>query len=180
MRRRDFLTLTLGTASALALPPAAAANDVPIREFHTVTNAFWDLRPLALSPDSWRDHVSDDAWKILFREGTERRYSSPLNDLYDDGTYVCAACHLPLFSSDTKYDSRTGWPSFYAPFRAHMVTRRDLRLFSERTEYHCIRCAGHQGHVFEDGPEPTGERWCNNGLALRFVPADEPLPRLRG
>lgn len=180
MLRRDFLFLTLGAGASLMLPAVTVMGNTRVRDFHSVTDRSWNLGSLTQDPAYWRDHVSDAAWDILFREGTERSFSSPLDALYEDGTYVCAACHLPLFSSDTKYDSRTGWPSFYQPFEGHMGTKPDRKLWVLRTEYHCIRCGGHQGHVFDDGPQPTGERWCNNGLALRFVPADESLPQLRG
>ncbi|MDX1589009.1 MAG: peptide-methionine (R)-S-oxide reductase MsrB [Oleiphilaceae bacterium] len=132
------------------------------------------------SPEQWRELLDEEAWQVLFREKTERPFSSPLDKQTADGTYVCAACHLPLFSSEAKYDSGTGWPSFYQPFEGHMDTKVDRKLIWPRTEYHCVRCGGHQGHVFDDGPPPTGQRWCNNGLALTFVPADEALPSLRG
>jgi len=180
MQRRDFLTLTVGAGSLLLLPFGAVAGDVDFSDFHGVSERVWDTGRLSRQASYWRNHVGDDAWRILFRDGTEPRYSSSLNEIYDDGTYICAACHLPLFSSATKYDSQTGLPSFFAPYRAHIATRADRTLLVERTEYHCIRCGGHQGHVFEDGPKPTGERWCNNGLALRFVARDEALPPLRG
>lgn len=180
MERRDFLLLTLGAGASLMLPAGTAMGNVVVREFHPVSDRSWNLEPLAHAPAFWRNHVSAAAWDILFRDGTERPYTSPLDKHYDDGTYVCAACHLPLFSSATKYDSRTGWPSFYQPFEGHLGTKADRKLWMVRTEYHCIRCGGHQGHVFDDGPRPTGKRWCNNGLALRFVPADEPLPQPRG
>ena len=116
---------------------------------------------------------------MLFEEDTERPWSSVLN--YEDrvGTFICAACYLPLFESVYKYESSTGWPSFTQPIAGHMGTRRDFKMILPRTEYHCVRCGGHQGHVFSDGPPPRGERWCNNGLALRFVPQDEQLPALR-
>lgn len=127
----------------------------------------------------WKELLSEDRYRVLFAEATEPAGSSPLNAEKRDGTYICAACFLPLFSSEAKYDSGTGWPSFYRPMPGRLGTKRDFKLVWPRTEYHCIRCGGHQGHVFNDGPPPTGKRYCNNGLGLRFVPEDEPLPELR-
>ena len=127
----------------------------------------------------WKEILDPERFRILFREATERAGSSPLNEESRDGTYICAACFLPLFDSEHKYDSGTGWPSFTQSIEGHIDTKRDFKLLIPRTEYHCARCGGHQGHVFDDGPPPRGERWCNNGLALRFVPADESLPELR-
>jgi len=118
----------------------------------------------------WRRILTPEQFHVLREEGTEPPFSSPLNKEKRQGVYVCAGCGLELFSSDTKFDSGTGWPSFYAPMEGHVGTRRDFRLIIPRTEYHCARCGGHQGHVFDDGPPPTGQRWCNNGVALRFVP----------
>ena len=131
------------------------------------------------SAEEWRELVGDDAYHILFEEGTEPRYSSPLLDEKRRGTFICAACYLPLFPSTTMYDSRTGWPSYWAPLDGRLGTKRDTSAGMVRTEYHCARCGGHQGHVFEDGPDPTGLRYCNNGLALAFIPEDEALPDLR-
>ena len=126
----------------------------------------------------WREVLPQDRYAVLFEEATEPSRSSPLNAEKREGTYVCAACHNPLFRSDDKFESGTGWPSFVRPIDGHIDTKRDFKLIWPRTEYHCARCGGHQGHVFDDGPQPTGQRWCNNGLALIFVPDGEPLPEL--
>jgi len=136
--------------------------------------------PLRKSREEWKRILEPDAYAVLFEAYTERPFSSPLDHETRAGTYVCAACFLPLFSSDTKYDSGTGWPSFWRPLdERHLATKPDYQLVVPRTEYHCVRCGGHQGHVFDDGPPPTGLRYCNNGLALRFVPKGEDLPALR-
>jgi len=186
MKRRDMMLVTAGAGLALAggsvvlWPRRHAVAAADFAEHHPVTERTWDLTTPDRPAEYWREFISDDAWDILFREGTEPRWSSKLNSVDGDGTFVCAACHLPLFSAATKFDSGTGWPSFWTPYADHIETKQDLKLGVPRTEYHCIRCKGHQGHVFDDGPEPTGERWCNNGLALAFVPADESLPSLRG
>lgn len=127
----------------------------------------------------WRQHLSEAAYAVLFDEETERPHSSPLNSEKRDGTFVCAACLQPLFSAKAKYDSGTGWPSFWKPLDGGVATKRDFKLIIPRTEYHCVRCGGHQGHVFDDGPQPTGLRYCNNGVALQFVPSGQPLPALR-
>ena len=128
----------------------------------------------------WRELVSPQAYRVLFEEQTEEVGSSELNYEHREGIYICAACHLPLFESQHKYESGTGWPSFTQPIAGHIGTKRDFKLIVLRTEYHCARCGGHQGHVFNDGPLPRKERWCNNGLALQFIPAPEQLPPLRG
>ena len=138
-----------------------------------------DWRPLSLPRDEWKKILPSPAFRVLFEDGTERAYSSPLNEEKKPGTYVCAACFLPLFSSETKYDSGTGWPSFWAAIEGRVGTKRDFKLILPRTEYHCSRCGGHQGHVFSDGPKPTGLRYCNNGVALKFIPEGENLPPLR-
>lgn len=122
------------------------------------------------SNSQWKALLTPAQYEVLREEGTERPHSSPLNQEKRKGTFVCAGCGQPLFKSDTKYDSRTGWPSFYASIPGAVETKVDRKLLMARTEYHCARCGGHQGHVFADGPAPTGQRFCNNGLALRFEP----------
>ncbi len=126
----------------------------------------------------WAQQLAPARFDVLFEEATERPFTSPLNDEKRAGTFVCAACNLPLFSSAAKFDSGTGWPSFTASIKGHVDTKRDYKLLFLRTEYHCARCGGHQGHLFNDGPRPTGQRWCNNGLALQFILDGEALPAL--
>ena len=126
--------------------------------------------PLDVADEEWRERLDEDAFRVLFRDATEPPGSSPLDREKREGLFVCAACELPLFTSAMKYDSGTGWPSFFTTIPGHLGTSRDFKLIVPRTEYHCVRCGGHQGHVFDDGPAPTNERWCNNGVALAFLP----------
>jgi peptide-methionine (R)-S-oxide reductase len=120
--------------------------------------------------EEWRQLLTPEQYKVLRKEGTERAGTSPLNQEKRKGRYVCAGCGAPLFSSDMKFESGTGWPSFYRALPGALETKPDNSLFMVRTEYHCAQCGGHQGHVFDDGPQPTGQRFCNNGVALRFEP----------
>ena len=138
-----------------------------------------DIKPLRKSKKEWRKLLKREQYQVLFEEDTEYPGTSPLNKEKRKGTFICAACFLPLFDSSKKYDSGTGWPSFWDVIPGRVGTKKDFKLVYPRTEYHCIRCGGHQGHIFEDGPRPTGLRYCNNGVALEFVPDGTKLPDLR-
>lgn len=126
---------------------------------------------VTLSEAEWRQRLTSEQFNVLRREATESPYSSPLNDEHRAGIFRCAGCDLELFASATKFDSNTGWPSFWEPLPDAVGTRTDNSLGMRRTEVHCRQCGGHLGHIFDDGPPPTGERWCINGLSLRFEPA---------
>ncbi len=127
--------------------------------------------PIQKTEAEWKQILANEQFFVLRKEATERPFTSPLNAEKRAGVFVCAGCTLPLFSSQMKFESGTGWPSFFTSIPGHLATKQDLQMIVPRTEYHCVRCGGHQGHVFDDGPQPTGQRWCNNGVALKFIPA---------
>ena len=164
MNRRRFLFQSLAGAAGVATlrhGTLAGAQGPKIDK----------IDKIAKTEGEWRKLLTPAQFSVLREEGTERPFSSPLNNEKRKGTFVCAGCDLVLFESKTKYDSGTGWPSFYAAIPGRVESRVDHKMMMPRDEYHCVRCGGHQGHVFDDGPKPTGLRYCNNGVALKFIPA---------
>ena len=160
MDRRSFIKLAAGGAGMLALARFPLSAEAAVER----------IEKLVRSDAEWRKLLTSEQYDVLRQEGTEPPFSSPLDHETRSGLYVCVACALPLFPSTFKFDSGTGWPSFYDVLPGHVETKTDFKLIAPRTEYHCARCGGHHGHVFDDGPKPTGLRYCNNGVALRFLP----------
>jgi len=161
--RRKFLAGLVATASIGTLAIAMRKNNVAMAEEFEITK----------TKEEWLKQLGPERYAVLRDEDTERPFTSPLNDEHRKGTFNCAGCDLPLYSSEAKFDSGTGWPSFYEPLENAVETSTDFKLIYPRTEVHCRRCGGHLGHVFDDGPKPTGLRYCMNGLAMTFEPAEQ-------
>ncbi len=145
---------------------------ITIEELNALERHPEKITPIEMKKSDWSEVLNPNQYAVLREEATERPGSSPLDNEKREGQFICAGCGLALFDSKTKFDSGTGWPSFFNFIDGHIATKTDWKIGYPRTEYHCARCGGHQGHVFKDGPKPTGLRYCNNGLAIKFIPKD--------
>jgi peptide-methionine (R)-S-oxide reductase len=177
----DRRTLLKAAAVWLAAKPALAAPPADMKGIEELQNNWKSFvpagtvvpaagEPLKLSKDEWRKRLPPESYKVLREESTERAGTSPLDREKRAGIFVCAGCGLPVFTSEMKFDSGTGWPSFFTSIPGAFEMKKDFYLIYPRTEYHCARCGGHHGHLFDDGPAPTNQRWCNNGVSLKFIP----------
>lgn len=164
MNKRYFLQASLVIVGTTLLPRHFTQRT----DIMATSNTNFEITK---SEAEWQTILTPEQFRVLRKHGTERAFTSPLDKQYDQGTYVCAGCELPLFTADTKFNSGTGWPSFFDPIAGAIGTTTDRSFFMTRTEVHCSRCGGHLGHVFDDGPAPTRKRYCMNGVALKFIPA---------
>ena len=171
MKSKALLTLLLLAGSLACDSAVPASAEGPAAEKGKTVQAANGIEKVVKTEEEWKKVLTPEQFHVLRKQGTERAFTGEYHDHKGKGTYVCAACGLPLFSSATKYDSGTGWPSFWQPIDPKAVgTEEDRSFFSVRTEVHCARCGGHLGHVFTDGPRPTGLRYCMNSVSLKFVP----------
>ena len=178
MKRRDWLKFL--AAAPIATRTAHAAGPAKMKTVEELQKNWKTFladgakvpspaEPLKLSDDEWRKKLPGESYKVLRKESTERAGTSPLNNEKRAGVFVCMGCDLPVFTSEMKFESGTGWPSFFTTIPGAFEQKKDYFLIYPRVEYHCARCGGHHGHVFDDGPPPTNQRWCNNGVSLRFI-----------
>jgi len=169
MKKRSFLRVGLATAGTVCLShylPGRASEAMASTNSQPTKTGF----EMTKTEEEWRKVLTPEQFRVLRQHGTERAGTSPLEQQHSEGTFVCAGCDLPLFTSATKFNSGTGWPSFYAPIEGAVENTIDKSLFMTRVEVHCHRCGGHLGHVFDDGPKPTGKRYCMNGVSMAFIP----------
>jgi peptide-methionine (R)-S-oxide reductase len=179
MKRRAFLSGLFASAGSQVFAKAAYAQGRPVPPtaeqvklaLQQSAQTPMKIEKMELTKAEWKKRLSSAQFNVLRDEGTERPFSSNLNDEKRKGVFHCSACDLPVYTSDMKFDSGTGWPSFFTTLPGAFEKKTDFKMIYPRSEYHCARCGGHHGHVFTDGPQPTGQRWCNNGVSLVFKPS---------